>query len=97
MGYVSCTRNSTFVGNSYKNFKLYVMPNSVADAIIGDDLLQQHKSVTFKLEGNLPELCISSVMPAAHVPYPQLFSKITPNSKLIAAKTRKFSSADQEL
>ena len=36
-------------------------------------------------------------MPAAHVPYPQLFSNITPNCKPIAAKTRKFSSADQKI
>ena len=33
--------NLTFVGNFYKNFKFYVMPNLICDAIIGDDLLQQ--------------------------------------------------------
>ena len=33
----------------------------VSDAIIGDDLLQQHKSVTYKFEENLSEFCISSV------------------------------------
>ena len=91
-----CYLSLTFVGNSYKNFKFYVMSNSVADAIIGDDLLQRHKSVIFKFEGNLPKLCISSVMPVAHVLYPQLFSSTTPNSKPIAAKTPKIFSADQE-
>ena len=40
--------NLNFVGNFYKNFKFHVMPNLICDAIIGDDLLQQHKSVTFK-------------------------------------------------
>ena len=50
-----CYLNLTFVGNFYKNFKFRVMPNLICDAIIGDDLLQQHKSVALKLQGKLPE------------------------------------------
>ena len=84
----------TFSGNFYKNLKFHVMPNLIADAIIGDDILQQHKSVTFKFEGSLPELFVSSIMPVAHVPFPHLFTNITSNCKPVAVKTRKFSSVD---
>ena len=42
-----CYLNCTFVGNFYKNFKFHVMPNLICDALI-EDLLQQHKNVTFK-------------------------------------------------
>ena len=68
-----CYLNLTFVGNFYKNFKFHVMPNLICDAIIGDDLLQQHKSVTFKFQDKLPELFVSTIMSVANVPYPQLF------------------------
>ena len=67
-----CYLNSTFVGNLYKNFKFHVMPNLICDAIIGDDLLQQHKSVMFEFQGKLPELVVSTIMSDANVPYPQL-------------------------
>ena len=48
--------NLIFVGNFYKNFKFHVMPNLICDAIIGDNLLQQHKSIKFKFQGKLPEI-----------------------------------------
>ena len=35
-----CYLNLTFVGNFCKNFKFYVRPNLICDAIIGNDLLQ---------------------------------------------------------
>ena len=73
------------------------MSNLIADSIIGDDLLQQHKSVTFEFRGKKKELHISTIMPTAHVPYPDLFRNITRNCKPIAIKTRKFSISDQAL
>ena len=88
-----CYLNLTFVGNLYKNFKFHVMPNLICDAIIGDDLLQQHKSVTFKFQGKLPELVVSTIMSVANVPYPQLFGdNLSARCKPIAIKTKKFSS-----
>ena len=51
----------TFLEHHYKNFKFYVMSNLIADSIIGDDLLQQHKSVTFKFRGKKKELHISTI------------------------------------
>ena len=60
----------TFLEHHYKNFKFYVMSNLIANSIIGDDLLQQHKSVTFKFRGKKKELHISTIMPTARVPYP---------------------------
>ena len=40
----------TFLEHHYKNFKFYFTLNLIADSIIGDDLLQQHKSVTSRKE-----------------------------------------------
>ena len=64
------------------------MPDLVSDAIIGDDLLERHNSVTFRFNGKLPNLVSSSTMPNAQVEYPQLFSHMLPTSKPIAVKTR---------
>ena len=67
-----CYLNLTFFGNLYKNFKFHVMPNLICDAIIGDDLLQQHKSVTFKFHKSvtckLPELFVSTIKSVANIP-----------------------------
>ena len=83
-----CYLNLTFVGNLYKNFKFHVMPNLICDAIIGDDLLQQDKSVTFKFQGKLPELVVSTITSVANVPYPQLFGdNLSARRKPIAIKT----------
>ena len=68
-----CYLNLTFVGNFYKNFKFHVMPNLICDAIIGDNLLQQHKSIMFKFQSKLPELVVLTIMFVANVPYPHLF------------------------
>ena len=67
---MECFSNLTFVGDFYKNFKFHVMPNLICSAIIGDDLLQQPKSVTFKFQGKLPELFVSTIMSVANVPFP---------------------------
>ena len=90
-----CFLNLTFMENQYKNFKFFVMPNLIADSIIGDDLLQQHKSVTFNFDGKRPELNVSATMPTACVPFPDLFINLAPNCKPIAVKTRNFSASDQ--
>ena len=93
-----CYLNLTFVGNLYKNFKFHVMLNLICDAIIGDDLLQQHKNVTFKFQGKLPELVISTIMSFVIVPYPQLFGdNLSLRCKPIAIKIRKFSSVIWQL
>ena len=73
------------------------MSNPITDSIIGDDLLQQRKSVTFEFRGKKKELHTSTIMPTARVPYPDLFRNITRNCKPIAIKTKKFSISDQAL
>ena len=73
------------------------MPDLVSDVIIGDDLLERHNSLTFRFNGKLPNLVISSIMPTAQVEYPQLFFHMLPTCKPIAVKTRKFSAANREL
>ena len=37
-----CCLNMMFIKNLYKNFKVYLMSNSISDSIISDDLLQLH-------------------------------------------------------
>ena len=74
------------------------MCSLICDAIIGDDLLQQHKSVTFKFQGKLPELVVSTIMSVANVPYPQLFGdNLSARCKHIVIKTRKLSSVDMAI
>ena len=74
------------------------MPNLICDAIIRDDLLQQHKSETFKFQGKLPELVVSTIMSVANVPYLQLFgNNLSVRCKPIAIKTRKFLSVDMAI
>ena len=73
------------------------MSNLIVDSIVGDDLLQQNKRVSFEFRGKKKELHISAIMPTARVPYPDLFRNITRNCKPIAIKTRKFSTSDQAL
>ena len=93
-----CYLNLTFVGNLYNNFKFHMMPNLSCDAIIGDDLLQQHKSITFKFQGKLPELVVSTIMSVANVPYPQLFGdNLSARCKPLAIKTRKLLSVDMAI
>ena len=89
--------NLIFMGQCYNDFKFNVMPNLIADSIIGDDLLQQHKSVTFHFGGNRSELNVSAIMPTANVACPDLFSNLAANCKPIAVKSRKFSSDDQAI
>ena len=66
----------TFLEHHYKDFKFCVMSNLIAESIIGDDLLQQHKSVTFEFRGKKKELYISTIMPTARVRYPDLYPDI---------------------
>ena len=87
----------TFLEHHYKSFKFYVMSNLIADSVIGNVLLRQHKSVTFNFAERKKELYISTIMRTAHVPHSDLFSNITQNCKHIAIKTRKFSTSDQAL
>ena len=90
-----CYLNLTFMKQNYNDFKFYVMSNLIADTIIGDDLLEKHRSVTFNFGGERSDLCVSASMPTANVSYPDLFANIAPGCKPIAVKTRKFSTADQ--
>jgi len=92
-----CYLNLKFLDYAYKDCKFYVMSDLIADSIIGDDILQQHKSVTFNFGGIKPELQVSAIMPTARIPYPDLFQSVPLNCKPIAVKTRKFSIADQAI
>ena len=92
-----CNVKLQFSHHVYEHVEFFIMLDLVSDVIIGDDLLERHNSVTFRFNGKLPNLVISSIMPTAQVEYQQLFSHMLPTCKPIAVKTRKFSAADQEL
>ena len=91
-----CNVKLQFSQDAYEQVEFFIMPHLVSDVIIGD-LLERHNSVTFRFNGKLPNLVISSIMPTAEVEYPQLFSHMLPTCKPVAVKMRKFSAADQEL
>ena len=59
--------------------------------------MQQHKSVTFNFEKQLPELIVSCIMPGIQVHYQQLLDNFSHDCRLIAIKTPKFSLADQAI
>ena len=90
--------NLTFVGSFYKSFKFHVMPNVICNAIMGTTFCNKHKSVTFKFQGKLPELFVSTITSVANVTYRQLFGdNLSARCKPIAIKTRKFSSVDMAI
>ena len=95
--YGICNVKLQFSRRLYEQVEFFIMPDLVCDVIIGDDLLERHKSVTFQFNGKLPNLVVSSIMPTAQVEYPQLFFHMSPTCKPIAVKTRKFLAAEEEL
>ena len=91
-----CHLNLTFLKHNYNDFKFYVISHLIADTVIGDDLLEKHRSATFNFGGERSDLCVSASMPTANFPYPDLFANIAPGCKPITVKTRKLSTADQK-
>ena len=55
--------------------------------------MTKHKSVEFDFDGDEPPLRISG-MTAMDVKSPSLFSKLTPDCKPIAVKSRRYTSSD---
>ena len=86
-----CYLNLSFVSKFYKNFVFHVMPNLICDAMIRSEHLQQHKSVKFEFQAELPELAVSTAMNMTNVSYPHLFGdNLSARCKLIPIKQENF-------
>ena len=58
--------------NNYPNFKLSILPNLCYEIILGQDFMELHKEVTFKLQGSEPKLSVCGVS-AMNIEPPSLF------------------------
>jgi len=79
----------------YSNVTFHVFPNLCADMILGQDWQAKHESITIKYGGEEPTLKICNLS-TLDVKPPALFQYLSPDCKPIAAKSRKYSSEDQE-
>ena len=86
--------NLVFKGHTYKSIPICVLPNLVAEVIIGTELMEQHESVKINFGGERPPLVLSALNPI-NVTAPTLFANLTPDCHPIAVKSRRYSSEDQ--
>ena len=84
-----------FKGHLYKSHRITVLPNLVAELVIGTDLMEQHESVHMQFGGERPPLVLSSLNPI-RVTAPTLFKNLTPDCRPVAAKSQRFSFEDQK-
>ena len=81
-------------GREYKNIKLSVMANLCCDVIFGHSFLCEHSSVEIPFGGPLPPLTVSRLTAIKNIPYPSLFTNLTPDCRPIAVKSRRHSIPD---
>ena len=86
--------NMTVNNVSYNNVKLGILPDAIADAILGCEFQRQHSKVVFNYGGDRPPLvCAFSTINAEP---PELFPNLSAECHPIAAKSRRYSYADRE-
>jgi len=79
-----------------------VMNNLFVDVIMGKDFTKKHNSVTFNFNGNNPPLQFpfnqnsSCNLTSMQVEPPSLFSNMSPDTKPIACKSRRYSPDDMK-
>ena len=78
----------------YSQFRLVVLPEAVAEVILGRDFQELHASVVFRYGGNRPTRVWS--LGTLNVEPPKLFANLTPNCHPIAARSRRYSQPDRE-
>ena len=83
-----------FKGHVYRKHKITVLPNLVAELVLGTDIMQLHESVQMEFGGKRPPLVLSSLKPI-RVTAPTLFANLTKDCRPIAEKGRKYSTKDQ--
>ena len=84
----------------YPKVKLMVLPDCVADVILGLDFQQKHQKVTFIHKGNLPplEICGSTASKSfatLKTKPPDLFANLRKDCHPIREKSRRYSQEDQ--
>ena len=81
-------------GREYTNIKLSVMANLCCDVILGHCFLCEHSSVEIPFRGPLPPLTVCRLTAIKNIPYPSLFTNLTPDCRPIAVKSRRHSIPD---
>lgn len=89
----SCSVTINYQGQTYKDFRLLVMPGLCSDLILGLDFQSQHDSVTFKYGGTKPPLSVCSLT-TLNIEPPSPFSNLTADCHPIATKSRRYSKED---
>ena len=72
----------------YEKVKLYILDNLCAEVILGQDFMEQHKSVVFNSGGSKPSLIVSALT-AMNVTPPSLFGHLTDDCRPVAVRSRK--------
>ena len=83
-----------FKGHLYRQQRISILPDLVAEVVIGTDLMELHESVHMKFGGERPPLILSSLHPI-RVTAPTLFKNLTPDCEPVAVKSRQYSFRDQ--
>ena len=81
-------------GREYKNIKLSVMVNICCDVIHGHSFLCEHYSVEIPFRGPLLPFTVCRLTTIKNIPYPSLFTNLTPDSRPIGVKSRRHSIPD---
>ena len=90
-----CKTDLEMLGHCYRQVTLAVLKDLCADLIIGRDVLQQHRSVSFDFGGPRSPLQVC-IFHAAKVEPAKLFSSLSSDCKPISVKSRRHTDADSK-
>ena len=96
-----CIVDITLNNQLYQSVKLMILPESVANVILGLDFQELHKKVTFHHEkGYLPPLnvcgSVTESFPTLKTEPPELFANLIPGWHPVREKSRRYSLEDRE-
>ena len=86
-------------GQLYIGQVVYALNDQCVDLILGKDFMKRHKSVTFHFGGSEPPVSFGKektvcAVTAMKVEPPKNFSNMSPDSKPVACKSRRYSPSD---
>ena len=79
----------------YNDVHLFIMNKLCTDIILGQDFLEQYKSVEIAFGGSEPTFHVCSLK-AMNVPPPSSFRNLTPDCKPVAVKSRRYTADDSK-
>ena len=89
-----CKLTITIDDRTFHNVLFYVLSPLAADVIIGTDIMERFKSVTFHFGGKQAAIHSNAV---SHLEeYPAIFKFLTPDCHPIAVKSRSYSKSDKQ-